>query len=60
MRFLLITKAGILDTNTGELYPRLELSHLIAMRPGGIIAVRNGYEILASLVTEVKRDHGLR
>lgn len=58
MRFLLITKAGILDTNTGELYPRLELSHLIAMRPGGIIAVRNGYEILASLVTEVKRDHG--
>jgi hypothetical protein len=56
MRYLLVTPAGILDTLTGELSESLEPRLL--QRPGGIIAGRNLYPVLAPIAAQLRRDHG--
>ena len=59
MRYLCVTKQGILDTLTGELTERIELAPLIRMKPGGIIVGRNMYELLSLLGKEVRgKDDG--
>lgn len=59
MRFLLVTTEGVWDTDTWERYDRLELSHLVSTRPGGIIVGRNLYAILSALGEDIRRDHGV-
>jgi hypothetical protein len=59
MRYLFVTKKGIVDTLTGEVSERIELPPLIRMNPGGVIVGRNMYELLSGLVPEVRNDHGV-
>jgi hypothetical protein len=57
MRYLFVTEHGILDSLTGELHEELH-DFLLSNPPGGVIVGRNLYALLASVLSEVTRDHG--
>lgn len=59
MRYLFVTKQGIVDTDTGEIFDGITLPPLIQKKPGGIIVGRNMYELLSGLSSEVRKDHGV-
>lgn len=58
MRYLFVTSHGVIDTLTGELSDRPTIQQLLCERPGGVIAGRNLYPILAPLMTGVRKDVG--
>jgi hypothetical protein len=58
MRYIFVTPHGVIDTLTGELSDRPSVEQLLSERPGGIIAGRNLYPVLAPLVNEARSDIG--
>jgi hypothetical protein len=58
MRYLFVTKLGVIDSLTGELSERPSIEQLLLQRPGGVIAGRNLYPMLAGVVNEARRDAG--
>ena len=58
MRYLFVTPDGVIDTLTGEVSDRISIEQLLTEEPGGIIAGRNLYPILAPLANNIKRDSG--
>ena len=58
MRYLFVTPSGVADTLTGELSELITIEQLMVSRPGGIIAGRNLYPLLAPLTHHIRRDVG--
>jgi hypothetical protein len=58
LRIIAVSSEGILDTDTGEISPRLELEKLLSSRPGGIIAGRSLYPVICELIPETLKDEG--
>lgn len=58
MRYIIVQPNGVLDSDTGQLYDRLELGLLLISRPGGIIAGRNLYPMLSTLADDIRKDEG--
>jgi hypothetical protein len=58
MRYLFVTPQGVIDTLTGELSQRPTIEQLMRERPGGVIAGRNLYPLLAPLMQDMRRDVG--
>jgi len=58
VRVISVSSRGILDTQTGEISPTLDIEKHLTQYPGGVIAGNNLYELLASLAPEVKKDEG--
>lgn len=57
-RFLFVYPDHVLDSGTGEISERPTLEQLLLTRPGGIIAGRNLYPMLAPMVNESRKDEG--
>ena len=58
MRYLFVTPQGVIDTLTGELSDRVTIEQLLCQKPGGVIAGRNLYPLLAPLMSGIRRDVG--
>lgn len=56
-RYLFVTPEGVADSD-GETHDLCELENLLKQRPGGIIAGRNLYPILAPLASDLRSDQG--
>jgi hypothetical protein len=58
VRYIFITPEGVIDTHTGEVHDKLSIDTLLSTRPGGVIAGRNMYPILCSLISDIRKDWG--
>lgn len=58
MRYIFYTPEGIVDTSDGQIHDKLSIETLLTSRPGGVIAGRNLYPELCSLVSDIRKDHG--
>lgn len=56
MRYISVRPDGILDSDTGEVHDKLQLSLLLTTGEGGIICGRNLYPILSSLTDDIRKD----
>jgi len=56
MRYITVLPDGIVDSDTGELHDKLELSLLLTTGEGGVICGRNLYPLLSSLADDIRKD----
>jgi hypothetical protein len=57
-RYLFISGDEVTDSSTGEVHDTSMLAQLLVQRPGGIIAGRNLYAILAPVASGLRGDSG--
>jgi len=58
MRYILVTRSGVVDSSSGEVLSLDRLEEVLLERPGGVIAGNNMYPVLATLVPMIKCDSG--
>jgi hypothetical protein len=58
VRVICVSPQKVLDTDTGEVSARLELSQLLTSEPGGIIAGTHLYPVLCELTPDTLKDEG--
>jgi hypothetical protein len=58
VRVIAVSSVGVLDTETGELSPTIDVEKLLTTEPGGVISGNNLYPYLAALAPEVRKDEG--